>query len=137
MLSTFRGLPPTVWTVFAGTIVNRLGYLVTPFLVFFLAARGVTGTETSYVLGALGALGAGNLLGPAVGGLLADRIGRRPTMLIGLVGAAAAQGALFVAPGVPMMAAAALLISATGAMVGPAAYALMADSVDAGRRQRA
>ncbi|MEU9994773.1 MFS transporter [Streptomyces sp. NPDC050848] len=134
MFSSFRGLPPTVWTLFAGTIVNRLGYLVTPFLVFFLAARGVTGTDTSYVLGALGA---GNLLGPALGGVLADRIGRRPTMLIGLLGAAAAHGALFVAPGVWTMAAAALLISATGAMVGPAAYALMADAVDAERRQRA
>ncbi|MGW6568484.1 MFS transporter [Streptomyces sp. NPDC054975] len=134
MFSSFRGLPPTVWTLFAGTIVNRLGYLVTPFLVFFLAARGVTGTDTSYVLGALGA---GNLLGPALGGVLADRIGRRPTMLIGLLGAAAAHGALFVAPGVWTMAAAALLISATGAMVGPAAYALMADAVDAERTQRA
>ncbi|MEU1665741.1 MFS transporter [Streptomyces sparsogenes] len=134
MLSTFRGLPPAVWTVFAGTIVNRLGYLVTPFLVFFLAARGVTGAETTYVLGALGA---GNLLGPALGGLLADRIGRRSTMLIGLLGASAAQGALFAAPGVTTMAAAALLISAAGAMIGPAAYALLADSVDAGRRQRA
>ncbi|MEV8534854.1 MFS transporter [Streptomyces sp. NPDC051211] len=134
MPSTFRGLPPTVWTVFAGTVINRLGYMVTPFLVFFLAARGVTGTETSYVLGALGA---GNLLGPAVGGLLADRIGRRPTMLIGLLGSAAAQGALFAAPGVATMAAAALLVSAAGAMVSPAAYALMADTVDPERRQRA
>ncbi|MFD8382564.1 MFS transporter [Streptomyces sp. NPDC059679] len=134
MLSTFRGLPSVVWTVFAGTIVNRLGYLVTPFLVFFLAARGVTGAETTYVLGALGA---GNLLGPALGGLLADRIGRRSTMLIGLLGASAAQGALFAAPGVLTMAAAALLLSAAGAMISPAAYALLADSVDAGRRQRA
>ncbi|MET9433670.1 MFS transporter [Streptomyces sp. NPDC006551] len=134
MLSTFRGLPSSVWTVFAGTIVNRLGYLVTPFLVFFLASRGVTGTETSYVLGALGA---GNLLGPALGGVLADRIGRRSTMLIGLLGASVAQGALFVAPGVWTMAAAALLISAAGALVGPAAYAFMADAVDAERRQRA
>ncbi|GAA3393187.1 hypothetical protein GCM10017752_33230 [Streptomyces roseoviridis] len=115
-------------------MINRLGYLVTPFLVFFLATRGVTGTETTYVLGALGA---GNLLGPAIGGVLADRIGRRPTMLIGLVGAAAAQGALFVAPGVWTMAAAALLISATGMTVSPAAYALMADAVDPERRQRA
>ncbi|MFD7321460.1 MFS transporter [Streptomyces sp. NPDC059875] len=134
MLSSFRGLPPTVWTLFAGTVINRLGFMVTPFLVFFLAARDVTGPETTYVLGALGA---GNLLGPAVGGVLADRVGRRPTMLIGLLGAAAAQGALFVAPGVWTMAAAALLISATGAMVGPAAFALMADAVDAERRQRA
>ncbi|MFF9069439.1 MFS transporter [Streptomyces sp. NPDC014891] len=132
--SSFRGLPSVVWTIFAGTIVNRLGYLVTPFLVFFLADRGVTGTETSYVLGALGA---GNLLGPAVGGVLADRIGRRTTMLIGLVGASAAQGALFLAPGVWTMAAAALLISAAGSTVSPAAYALLADAVDSDRRRRA
>lgn len=132
--SSFRGLPSVVWTIFAGTIVNRLGYLVTPFLVFFLAARGVTGAETSYVLGALGA---GNLLGPAVGGILADRIGRRPTMLIGLIGASAAQGALFLAPGVWTMAAAALLISAAGSTVSPAAYALLADAVDSERRRRA
>ncbi|MFD8641577.1 MFS transporter [Streptomyces zaomyceticus] len=132
--SSFRELPPVVWTIFAGTIVNRLGYLVTPFLVFFLASRGVTGAETSYVLGALGA---GNLLGPAVGGILADRIGRRPTMLIGLIGASAAQGALFLAPGVWTMAAAAMLISAAGSTVSPAAYALLADAVDSERRRRA
>ncbi|MGW0226690.1 MFS transporter [Actinopolymorpha singaporensis] len=134
MFSSFRGLPPVVWTVFAGTVVNRLGYLVTPFLVFFLATRGVTGTHVSYVLGALGA---GNLLGPAVGGVLADRIGRRPTMLAGLVAASVGQGALFLAPGVATMAAAALLISAAGSMVSPAAYALLADAVDAGHRRRA
>ncbi|MFF5283091.1 MFS transporter [Streptomyces sp. 62] len=132
--SAFNGLPSVVWTIFAGTIVNRLGYLVTPFLVFFLASRGVTGADTTYVLGALGA---GNLIGPAVGGILADRIGRRPTMLIGLIGAAAAQGALFLAPGVWTMAAAALLISAAGSTVSPAAYALLADAVDSERRQRA
>ncbi|MEU6624651.1 MFS transporter [Streptomyces litmocidini] len=130
----FKGLPSEVWTIFAGTIVNRLGYLVTPFLVFFLASRGVTGGDTSYVLGALGA---GNLIGPAVGGILADRIGRRPTMLIGLIGAAAAQGALFLAPGVWTMAGSALLISAAGSTVSPAAYALLADAVDSERRQRA
>ncbi|MFB7515790.1 MFS transporter [Streptomyces sp. NPDC056144] len=130
----FSHLPPLVWTIFAGTIVNRLGYLVTPFLVFFLASRGVTGTDTSYVLGALGA---GNLIGPAVGGILADRIGRRPTMVIGLVGASAAQGALFLAPGVWTMAAASLLISTAGSAVPPASYALLADAVDGERRQRA
>ncbi|WP_448318482.1 MFS transporter [Streptomyces sp. CO7] len=134
MFSTLRGLPATVRTLFAGTIINRIGCMVTPFMVFFLASRGVTGAETSLILGALGA---GGLLGPAVGGLLADRIGRRPTMLIGLVGTAAAQGALFLAPGVALMAAAALLVSATNAMVSPAVYALMADSVDGPHRRQA
>ncbi|CAM5485226.1 MFS transporter [Streptomyces avidinii] len=134
MFSSFRGLPSTVWTLFAGTVVNRLGHLVTPFLVFLMADRGITGSDIPFVLGALGA---GNLLGPAVGGLLADRIGRRPTMLIGLLGSAVAQGALFLAPGVWTMAAAALLLSAAGATVPPAAYALMADAVDTGWTQRA
>ncbi|MER5761004.1 MFS transporter [Streptomyces sp. NPDC002082] len=134
MPSSFRGLPPLVWTLFAGSVVNRLGYLVTPFLVFLLADRGITGSDISFVLGALGA---GHLLGPALGGLLADRIGRRPTMLIGLVGSAVAQGALFLAPGLWTMAASALLLSTAGATVGPAAFALLADSVDTGWRQRA
>lgn len=134
MPSSFRGLPPLVWTLFAGSIVNRIGYLVTPFLVFLLADRGITGSDISFVLGALGA---GHLLGPALGGLLADRIGRRPTMLIGLIGSAVAQGALFLAPGVWTMAASALLLSTAGATVPPAAFALLADSVDTGWRQRA
>ncbi|MFC7217943.1 MFS transporter [Streptomyces polyrhachis] len=134
MLTSYRALPATVWTLFAGTIVNRLGYLVTPFLVFFLADRGVTGVSTTVVLGALGA---GNLLGPALGGLLADRLGRRPTMLTGLVGAAAAQGALFLAPGVASMAAAAFAVSAAGSLAGPASAALMADSVSGEARRRA
>ncbi|MFZ3498480.1 MFS transporter [Streptomyces sp. 5.8] len=134
MPSSFRGLPPLVWTLFAGSIVNRIGYLVTPFLVFLLADRGITGSDISFVLGALGA---GHLLGPAVGGLLADRIGRRPTMLIGLIGSAVAQGALFLAPGLWTLAASALLLSTAGATVPPAAFALLADAVDSGWRQRA
>ncbi|MCJ0875843.1 MFS transporter [Streptomyces sp. AP-93] len=134
MPSSFRGLPPLVWNLFAGSIINRLGYLVTPFLVFLLADRGITGSDISFVLGALGA---GHLLGPAVGGLLADRIGRRPTMLIGLIGSAVAQGALFLAPGVWTMAASALLLSTAGATVPPAAFAMLADAVDTGWRQKA
>ncbi|MFE9251824.1 MFS transporter [Streptomyces sp. NPDC007088] len=132
--AAYRGLPATVWTLFAGTVVNRFGYVVTPFLVFFLADRGITGTQVPWVLGALGA---GNLLGPALGGFLADRIGRRPTMLFGLVGASLAQGALFFAPGLATLAAAALLLSTTGATVSPAAYALMADAVAPVARRRA
>ena len=101
MLSTFSGLPRTVWIIFAGTIVNRIGYVVTPFLVFYLASRGVSTRQVPYVLGALGA---GNLVGPALGGLLADRVGRRPTILAGLLGTAAAQGLLYAAPNVLILA---------------------------------
>src|SRR6478672_6526487 len=118
MRSTFDGLPRTAWIIFTGTVVNRLGYVVTPFLVFYLGSRGVRTEQVPYVLGALGA---GNLIGPMVGGLLADRLGRRRTMLIGLVGTAVSQGLLYAAPDVLTMACAAILLSAAGTMVGPAA----------------
>jgi MFS family permease len=134
VLSTFSGLPRTTWIIFAGTIVNRLGYLVTPFLVFYLGSRGITTAQVPYILGALGA---GNLIGPALGGLLADRMGRRPTILIGLLGTAAAQGALFAAPNLVTLAIAATLLSVAGSMVGPAASALMTDTVSAERQRTA
>jgi MFS family permease len=134
MLSTFSGLPRAVWIIFAGTVVNRLGYVVTPFLVFYLGSRGVRTEQVTYVLGALGA---GNLVGPMVGGLLADRTGRRPTMLIGLIGTAIAQGLLFAAPNVVTLALAAVLLSGAGSMVSPAAGALLTDTVTAERRRTA
>jgi MFS family permease len=133
VLSTFSGLPRTAWIIFAGTVVNRLGYVVTPFLVFYLGSRGVATAQVPFVLGALGA---GNLIGPALGGLLADRVGRRPTMLIGLIGTALAQGLLFAAPNLVTLAFAAVLLSGAGSTVGPAAGALLADTVPA-RWQRA
>ena len=134
MLSTFSGLPRTAWIIFAGTVVNRLGYVVTPFLVFYLGSRGVSTTQVPYVLGALGA---GNLIGPLLGGLLADRWGRRPTMLIGLIGTALAQGMLFAAPNVITLAFAAVLLSGAGTMVSPAAGALLTDAVPAEWQRRA
>ncbi|MBC2877948.1 MULTISPECIES: MFS transporter [Streptomyces] len=134
MLSTFSGLPRAAWIVFTGTVVNRLGYLVTPFLVFFLGSRGIPTGQIPYVLGALGA---GNLIGPALGGLLADRVGRRSTMIAGLVGTAAGQGLLFTAPDTVTLALAAILLSGAGSMVGPAASALLADQVTADRRRAA
>jgi MFS family permease len=133
VLSTFRGLPRTVWIIFAGNVVNRLGYVVTPFLVFYLGSRGVGTAQVPYVLGALGA---GNLIGPVLGGLLADRLGRRPAMVIGLTGTAVAQGLLFAAPNVVTLAFAAALLSGAGSAVSPAAEALVTDTVPA-RWQRA
>lgn len=134
MRSTFSGLSRTVWVIFAGTVVNRLGYVVTPFLVFYLGSRGVRTDEVPYVLGALGA---GNLAGPMAGGLLADRVGRRPTMLTGLVGTALAQGLLYASPNVATMALSAVFLSGAGSMVSPAAGALLADAVPAARRRTA
>lgn len=133
-LSAFSGFPSAIWVIFAGTVVNRIGFLVGPFLVFFLGSRGIAASQTPYVLGALGA---GNLVGPAVGGWLADRRGRKLTMLAGLLGTAAAQGALFAAPNAATMALAAIALSATATMVPPAASATLTDNVGPAKRGEA
>lgn len=132
--SQFGEMPQQIWILFVGVIVNRLGYLVTPFLVFYLGSRGVPAGRMPYVLGALGA---GNLVGPAIGGLLADRVGRRPTMLAGLLATAVSQGLLYAAPNVATLALAAALLSMSGSMVPPAAFAILTDTVAPERRRSA
>jgi MFS family permease len=134
MRGTFSGLPRAAWVVFAGTLVNRLGFVVTPFLVFYLGSRGIDTSQVPYVLGALGA---GGLVGPAIGGLLADRVGRRSTMLAGLIGTAFAHGLLFAAPNVGTLAFAALLLNGAASMVNPAAGAVMSDAVPAAAQRTA
>ncbi|MFD0630674.1 hypothetical protein ACFQ9X_02430 [Catenulispora yoronensis] len=37
-LAAFTGFPKAIWVIFAGTVVNRIGFLVGPFLVFFLGS---------------------------------------------------------------------------------------------------
>src|SRR6266700_6603250 len=68
------GLPGPFWVLWSGTLVNRIGLLVEPFLAFYLSAQGLS-------LGAIGVAlamsGAGSILSQLIGGALADRIGRR------------------------------------------------------------
>src|SRR4051794_38438176 len=86
------GLPPAFWALWSGTLVNRLGSFVLPFLSLYLTrARGYSVGEAGAVLTAFGF---GAALSQPLGGTLADRIGRRRTMAGGLAAAAAALVAL-------------------------------------------
>ncbi len=130
----FGGLPRAFWIVFSGTIANRVGDMVVPFLVFFLGSRGITAAQTGTVVVALGV---GGFAGPALGGFLADRIGRKPALLIGLVATPASLGLLFAAPSLPTLMAAAVLLGLTSKLFLPAANALIADSVTFEQRPKA
>ncbi|WP_328536939.1 MFS transporter [Streptomyces sp. NBC_00344] len=134
MFSSYKGLPRTAWVIFSGTIVNRLGFMVVPFLVYYLGSRGVSTSQVTYVLGCLGI---GTLVGPLLSGLLADHWGRRSTMVTGLVGTAVSHGLLFAAPNLVTLALAAAVLSVCGTMVSPSANALLAESVGAERRRNA
>lgn len=122
-----RGLPRPFWYLWAGTLFNRVGSFVVPFLALYLTgSRGVTVGEAGLVLSVLGL---GSAVSQPVGGVLADRIGRRRTIVLGLVSSAAALLVLGAAEGLPAIGAAALAYGLCLDLMRPAVQAAIADLV--------
>ncbi len=133
--SRFGGLPGTFWVVWAGSLVNRLGTFVEPFLVLYLThERGMSVAASG---GVLTVLGVGGLLSQPVGGALTDRLGRRATLAGGMVAAAGAMLLLGAARGAVLITAAAFVVGLTIDLYRPASQALVADVVPPGERPRA
>ncbi|GII75925.1 hypothetical protein Sru01_09070 [Sphaerisporangium rufum] len=130
----FGGLPRVFWVLFGGQLVNRFGAMVLPFLATTLVARGFSAAQIGLVMSACGL---GRLAGQPVGGLLADRVGRRATLIGGLVATSACLVALGAARGLPALAVTAGALGAAGGIYHPAAAALVADTVPAEARPRA
>lgn len=129
------GLPRPFWAIFAGTLVNRLGSFVLPFLSLFLTrARGYTIGEAGLVLTAMG-LGAA--IAQPIGGALADHVGRRRTMVAGLLASAVTLLALGAAHGLPLLCLTAFCFGVAADVYRPASQAAIADLVDEPRRARA
>lgn len=129
-----RLLPGEYWILFSGTLVNRFGHFVIPFLAIYLSQQGYDAKVTSLTMGAYG-LGA--LIAGAIGGYLADRIGRKHTMLLACAGSAFSMLLLSQARGVPELVSATFLNGLLSAIYGPAASALISDLVPPERRVRA
>lgn len=129
------GLPPAFWALWSGTLVNRLGSFVLPFLSLFLTnGRGYSVSEAG---GVLTAFGFGAAVSQPLGGMLADRIGRRRTMVWGLAGAAATLVALGAAQGLLALCVTAFVFGAAADLFRPASSAAVADLVAPELRARA
>lgn len=133
--STAGGLPRAFWTLWAGALVNRVGTFVVPFLALYLTERrGLPVSRTGLIVSLWG-LGAA--AASPVGGWLADRVGRRPTM----VGALALGGASMIALGLAeqpeVIAPATLLVGFLGELYRPGLVAAVSDLVPAADRVRA
>lgn len=134
-LESVSGLPRQFWWLWTSTLINRLGSFVATFLALYLTVE--RGYSASYA-GLVGALyGLGGVISSVGAGVLTDRLGRRPTMLIAQLSTAASVALLgFMEDPVAIAAVAGVVGMATNASR-PAVQAMMADIVAPEDRVRA
>jgi len=80
LAALIEGLPPTYWLIWTGTLINRLGGFVIPFLTLYLTAQRAIPISQAALM--VSFFGAGSFLAQLSGGELTDRLGRRPVMLM-------------------------------------------------------
>jgi MFS family permease len=135
LASLTAGLPRTYWLLWVGTLINRLGGFVVPFLTLYLTQeRGLPVSQAAMLVSLFGA---GSFTAALVGGELTDRLGRRPVMLLSFLLAPVTMIALgFVRP----LAYLAPLVYVQGLLTDlhrPAISAMIADLVPSQQRPRA
>lgn len=129
------GLPRAYWWLWVSTLVNRLGGFVATFLALYLTTE--RGYSASYA-GLVGALyGLGGVVSSIGAGVLTDRLGRRPTMLVAQVGTALSVAALGLMTHPVAIAAVAGVVGMASNGSRPAVQAMMADLVRPEDRVRA
>jgi MFS family permease len=126
LIQTLRELPRPAWVLFAGTFVNKFGTFVMPFLALYLTKAGYTMTQAGI---AVGALGAGHFCSAAIGGYLADLIGRRKTITLSMALAAVFYALLPFAGSFWWIVVCTFFAGLTAELYRPAASALLADLV--------
>jgi MFS family permease len=126
LLSRLRALPRPAWILFLGTFLNKFGTFVLPFLTLYLTQRGFTLNDAGL---AISAYGVGSLMASALGGHLADALGRRKTIALSMFSVAAAMMLLSQSRSLPAIIVATFLAALTGELYRPASSALLADLV--------
>ncbi|MFD5299838.1 MDR family MFS transporter [Streptomyces mutabilis] len=129
------GLPREFWWLWTSTLVNRLGAFVATFMALYLTID--RGYSASYA-GLVAALhGLGGVLSSLGGGVMADRLGRRPTLLVAQVSTALSVALLGFVRDPVAIAAVAFLVGMASNASRPAVQAMMADIVRPEDRIRA
>jgi MFS family permease len=132
---TAGGLPGSFWYLWTGTLVNRLGSFVIIFLAIYLTR--VRGLSASYAGLVLGLYGAGGAAGTLIGGVLADRWGRRRTLALSYVSGAGCTLTLGLVRDRYALALGAAALGLCAEMARPAFSALLLDLVPERDRLRA
>lgn len=126
-----RALPRGAWVLFFGTFLNKFGTFVLPFLAIYMTGLGYSLAQAGL---AIASYGNGTLAASLLGGYLADRLGRRKTIVLSMFCGAAAMLSLSQARGLASIIGLAGLVGLTGELYRPASNALLADLVPSGQR---
>ncbi|MEV4496719.1 MFS transporter [Micromonospora arborensis] len=132
---TAGGLPATFWYLWAGLLINRAGAFAMLFLSLYLT--DVRGASVGLAGTVVGAYGAGGAAGVLLGGVLADRWGRRATLLAAHLVTAGLMVTLAFSRPLLLIAVLSALIGVVHSMPSPAFVAAIVDVVPAERRSRA
>lgn len=132
---TVSGLPPAFWWLWTSTLVNRLGGFVATFMALYLTLdRGYSATYA----GLVAALhGLGGVLSSLGAGVMTDRLGRRPTLLVAQASTAVTVALLGFVRDPVAIAGVAFLVGMASNASRPAVQAMMADIVRPEDRIRA
>ena len=132
---TVSGLPREFWWLWTSTLVNRLGAFVATFMALYLTIdRGYSASYAGLVASLHGLGGVVSSLG---GGVMTDRLGRRPTLLIAQSSTAVSVALLGFVHDPVAIAAVAFLVGMASNASRPAVQAMMADIVRPEDRVRA
>jgi predicted MFS family arabinose efflux permease len=122
--ATFRDSSVAVKAILGGVIVNRVCGFLSIFLVLFLVADGYSPGQAA---AALGAYGAGGVVGVLVGGTLAQRLGARNATVLSMVSSAALIATLPFLPTYPALAVAVAAVGLVGQIFRPASATLLSE----------
>ncbi|MEV1067975.1 MFS transporter [Streptomyces sp. NPDC050263] len=132
---SLSGLPREFWWLWTSTLVNRLGGFVATFMALYLTLdRGYSASYAGLVASLHGLGGVVSSLG---GGVMADRLGRRPTLLVAQTSTAASVALLGFVEHPVAIAGVAFLVGMASNASRPAVQAMMADIVRPEDRVRA
>lgn len=124
--SELQNMPRTAWVIFSGMFVNKFGNFLNVFLVLYLTSRGFSPLAAG---AALTVVGLGNFVGNALGGLLADHVGRRGTIVVSMFGSGIATLIVPLLDHIVAIVVAVGVVGVFAQLFRPAAGALLVDSV--------
>jgi MFS family permease len=126
--ATLQQIPGRIWLVLFGMLVNRLGNFLQIFLVLYLTNKGFSASGAAL---ALGAYGAGAVVGVLLGGAASDRLGHAWTITGSMLVAGALTLSLVHITTLPMISAVAGVLGLVAQAYRPASAALLVESTPA------